>query len=162
MDDHAQVDSAHTEECARIVFDVVPQVMQRIRGEMRRQRGPELSVLQLRALAFLRRHPGAPLSALAEHVGLTLPSMSSQVSGLVARELIDRSTSTADRRYITLTLTDEGSALLESTRARTMAYLAETFSGLSPTETRAIIEAMLLLSKTIEAAAPEADIAPRG
>jgi DNA-binding MarR family transcriptional regulator len=145
MDDYAPVDQAHIEECSRIVFDVVPQVMQHIRSEMRRYRAPDLSVLQLRALAFLRRNP----------------SMSSQVSGMVARKLIHRSTSTADRRYITLTLTEEGMALLQSTRDRSMAHLAETFSGLSPQDTRAIIDAMMLLANTIERAAVEADSVPR-
>ena len=40
------------EQCAHIVFEVVPQVMQSLRAEMRRQRGPDLSVLQLRALVY--------------------------------------------------------------------------------------------------------------
>ena len=152
----------HIAECARIVLDVVPQLMQHIRTEMRTHRGPELSVLQLRALAYIHRHPGAPLSALAEHVGLTLPSMSSQVSSLVARDLIHRSTSTADRRYITLTLTEEGVARMDATIARSQAHLAETFAGLAPEQTRTIVDAMLLLAKTLEDAAPEPDAAPRG
>ncbi len=156
MDGHVyDVEQSHIDECARIVLDVVPQVMQHIRAEMRRQRGPELSVLQLRALAFLRGNPGAPLSALAEHVGLTLPSMSSQVSGLVVRQLIHRSVSTEDRRYITLTLTDEGAARLDSTRARAQAHLAETFAQLTKAECEAIVEAMHLLSRTFSDATPD-------
>jgi DNA-binding MarR family transcriptional regulator len=156
MDNHVdleqfQREQPYVEECARVVLEVAPQVMQHIRAEMRQQRGPELSVLQLRALAYLRRNPGAPLSALAEHVGLTLPSMSSQVSGLVARELIHRTTSTEDRRYITLTLTDAGLAQLDSTRARAQAHLATTFARLSPAECAAIVNAMQLLAITLEA-----------
>jgi DNA-binding MarR family transcriptional regulator len=155
MDDYAHMEQPYIDECARVVLDVVPQVMQHIRTEMRSQRGPELSVLQLRALAFLRNHPGSPLSALAEHVGLTLPSMSSQVSGLVARQLIDRSTSTEDRRYITLTLTAEGVARLDSTRARAQAHLAETLGRLSKTECASIVSAMRLLAETVGDAATD-------
>jgi DNA-binding MarR family transcriptional regulator len=136
-----------SDESAHVVFEVVPQVMQRIRAEMRRRRGPEISVLQLRALAFLRRNPGATLSLLAEHVGLTLPSMSSQVSGLVARNLIDRSISAEDRRYVTLTLTEQGHSLLETARQGTQESLAKKLANLTLEERAVVIEAMHLLAR---------------
>jgi DNA-binding MarR family transcriptional regulator len=140
-------DEPTSDECAHVVFDVVPQVMQRLRSEMRRRRGPEISVLQLRALAYLRRNPGATLSSLAEYVGLTLPSMSSQVSGLVARNLIDRSVSAEDRRFITLTLTEQGRSLMETARHGTQESLAKTMSGLSSQERATVVEAMHLLAR---------------
>ena len=96
------------DECAHELIEVIPEVMQTIRSHVRRQRGSDLSVLQIRVLAFLQHNPGAPLSAVAEHVGLTLPSMSTQVTGLVGRKLLHRATSRVDRRYITLTLTPSG------------------------------------------------------
>lgn len=134
-------------DSAQVVLDVVPQVMQVIRAETRRQRDPDLSVLQVRALAFLHRNPGAPLSALAEHVGLTLPSMSSQVSGLVARNLIDRSVSVEDRRYVTLTLTDEGRAVFQAARTRAQQSMAEMLGKLSDDERAVVVEAMALLAR---------------
>lgn len=121
--------------------------MQNVRTEMRRRRGPEISVLQLRALNFLRRHPGATLSVLAEHVGLTLPSMSSQVSGLVARDLIDRSVAVDDRRFVTLTLTEHGKSLLETARNGTQESLAKTLSVLAPDERAQVVTAMNLLAR---------------
>jgi DNA-binding MarR family transcriptional regulator len=151
-----------TDECAHIVFDVVPQVMQNIRSEMRRRRGPEISVLQLRALAYLRRNPGVTLSNLAEYVGLTLPSMSSQVSGLVARNLIDRSVSAEDRRFVTLTLTEQGKSLLETARFGTQESLAKTISNLSADERGTVIEAMKFLARVFApstAEAPQAEAA---
>ena len=135
-----------SEDAAHVLFDVVPQVMQQLRAEMRRRRGPEISVLQLRALAFLSRHPGATLSLVAEHVGLTLPSMSSQVSGLVARKLIDRSVSTEDRRYVTLKVTEQGRALLEMARQGAEENLAKNMAALSPRERATVVEAMHLLA----------------
>ena len=144
-----------SDECAHVVFDVVPQVMQVLRAEMRRRRGPEISVLQLRALAYLRRNPGATLSHLAEHVGLTLPSMSSQVSGLVARNLIDRSISAEDRRYVTLRLTEQGRSLMESARHGTQESLAKTLAALAPAERATVVEAMDLLAKAFTPAAPD-------
>jgi len=143
------------DECAAVVFDVVPQVMQRVRAEMRKRRGPEISVLQLRALNYLRRNPGATLSSLAEYVGLTLPSMSSQVSGLVARKLIDRSISAEDRRFVTLTLTDQGKTLLETARQGTQASLAKTISALTPEERGVVVEAMDLLARVFTTSSNE-------
>jgi len=143
------------DECATIVFDVVPQVMQRVRAEMRKRRGPEISVLQLRALNYLRRNPGATLSSLAEFVGLTLPSMSSQVSGLVARKLIDRSISVEDRRFVTLNLTEQGRSLLETARNGTQASLAKTIAVLTPEERSVVVEAMESLARIFAAPSTE-------
>jgi DNA-binding MarR family transcriptional regulator len=152
----ASIESPSADECAHILFDVVPQVMQKLRTEMRKRRGPEISVLQLRALNYLRRNPGATLSALAEYVGLTLPSMSSQVSGLVARKLIDRSISVEDRRFVTLTLTEQGQLHMETARQGTQDSLAKTISGLSAEERQVVVEAMNLLARVFAPSAHEA------
>jgi DNA-binding MarR family transcriptional regulator len=121
---------------------------------VRAQRGPDLSVLQLRSLAFLGGQPGAPLSAVAEHVGLSLPSMSTQISGLVTRGLIERTTSAVDRRYVTLTLTEEGHAVLDAARRGAQAKLAEVLGRLQEEERAIILEALQLLRKVFAATKP--------
>ena len=88
------------EECARQVLEAVPLVMLAIRTEMRRHRGSDLSVPQFRVLVYLNRHAGASLSDIAEHMGLTLPSMSKMIDGLVLRGLVLRRTNPADRRRV--------------------------------------------------------------
>jgi DNA-binding MarR family transcriptional regulator len=134
-----------SDEVARELLDVVPQIMQAVRAEVRRQRGPDLSVLQLRVLAFLNRQPGAPLSAVAEHVGLTLPSMSSQVTGLVKRNLIDRSISSHDRRFVTLTLTEQGRAALAAAVQGAQASFAQLLKGLTSEERATVMAALAAL-----------------
>lgn len=133
------------DECAHELLEVIPEVMQTIRSHVRRQRGSDLSVLQIRVLAFLQRNPGAPLSAVAEHVGLTLPSMSTQVTGLVGRKLLHRATSRVDRRYITLTLTTSGAVLLASVRASAQENLAQTLATLTEAERAVVMQALQLL-----------------
>lgn len=135
-------------DCARELLEVIPEVMQMIRTQVRSQRGPDLSVLQIRVLAFLDGHPGAPLSAVAEHVGLTLPSMSTQVTGLVKRNLLERAISPTDRRYITLTLTIEGHARLTSALHGAQVTLAKTLAHLSNEERATVIQALQLLRAT--------------
>lgn len=132
-------------DCAQALLDIVPEVMQEIRRHVRTQRGRDLSVLQLRALAFLAHNPGAPLSAVAEHVGLTLPSMSTQVSNLVERDLLSRTTAPTDRRYVALHVTERGAALLATVRANAQASLAATVAHLSPEERSQVLAALRLL-----------------
>ncbi len=139
---------SNSTECARALLEVIPKVMQTIRAEMRRHSGQDLSVVQMRTLAFLNRHPGAPLSAVAEHVGLTLPSMSSQVSGLVARDLLDRSTAAHDRRYVTLTLAAEGRDVYQTARQNALTHIAARVDALTSDEQAVIIEACSLLAWT--------------
>jgi DNA-binding MarR family transcriptional regulator len=109
---------------------------------MRNRRTPDLSVPQFRVLTFLNRHPGASLSEVANHIGLTPPSMSKNINGLVARQLITRQDSQVDRRRIHLALTQLGKTLLESAHQETQARLADMLADLSSDQQNAIIEAM--------------------
>ena len=138
-------------DCARQVLDVVPLVVRSIRSEMRRHRGADLSVPQLRALAFLSREAGASLSQVATHVGTTLPSMSKMVDGLVARGLVRRETSAQDRRRVTLTLSARGQDTLRASRARTQARFAEILAGLSVRDRAGVGRSMEALRRVFEA-----------
>ena len=149
--------TATADDCARELLELVPAIMRHLRAEMRRQRGAGLSVPQFRALAFLNRQPGASLSALAEHIGLTRPSMSHTVEGLVTRKLVTRRTSTADRRSVTLDLTGRGRALLDAARATTQAHLAEQLSDLSVADRTRVIETARVLRPIFAAGASPQD-----
>jgi len=119
--------------------------MRAIRAEMRRQRGWDLSVPQFRTLAYLNYYQGASLSDIAEFIGLTPPSMSKLVDGLVARQLVTRDFSTSDRRRVILALTPAGQATFQATRTATQAFLARRLAGL-PAEERAVVtQAMQIL-----------------
>ena len=137
--------STSTKACARAILDVVPQVMRTVRSEMRQHRAADLTVVQFRTLAFLSRQPGASLSVVADHIGLTLPAMSTLVDGLVDRKLVARSPAPNDRRRITLTLTDLGQTTWEITHTRTEAKLADRLVGLSAGDRELVTRAMEIL-----------------
>src|SRR5512139_1499958 len=128
--------------CAQGILEVVPTVMRTIRAEMRRHRTADLSVPQFRTLAFIDRQADASLSDVAEHIGLTLPSMSKIVEGLVVRKLVTRQTHPTDRRRMTLALTARGQTALQSSRAATRACLAEDLAALSDRQRETIVQAM--------------------
>ena len=134
------------EECARQMVEAVPFVMLAIRTEMRSQRGSDLSVPQFRVLVYLNRHAGASLSDIAEHMGLTLPSMSKMIDGLVARNLVVRRMHPEDRRRVTLALTDSGRGAMQSAYQFTESRLARRLAVLSVTERQTISQAMQLLT----------------
>lgn len=133
------------DDCAREVLDVVPLVMRNMRVEIRRNRRNDLSVPQFRTLIFLNRNPGAQLSNLAEHLGLTPPSVSKLIDGLVAKKLVERQLSNVDRRRLTLTLTKSGKILLDVAYRETQAYFTDLFAVLSDRDRTNIIESMQVL-----------------
>jgi DNA-binding MarR family transcriptional regulator len=131
--------------CARELMDTSPQIIQAIRVEMRRGRGADISIPQFRTLAFIQRNPDSSLSNLAEHLGLTLPSVSKLVDGLVKQKLVIRQESKADRRQITLVLTEVGASIVNSARASAQANLTKKLGGLSDKELETVYLAMKLL-----------------
>jgi MarR family transcriptional regulator for hemolysin len=136
-------DSSDT--CAQEILEIVPVVMRTIRAELRRHRAADLSVPQFRTLAFIDRNVNASLSDVAEYIGLTLPSMSKIVDGLVTRKFITRQTRPTDRRCMTLALTTRGQAALQSSRAATRASLAADLAALSDRQRDTIVHAMEIL-----------------
>ncbi len=130
------------DECAALLADTVPLIMRTIRAEMRKHRSADLSVPQFRALAFIGRHPGTSLSAVAEYIGLTLPSISKMIDRLKARGLVARRDAPDDRRRICLELTPLGQATWQSSTQATRTHLAEQLAALSPEERTVITQAM--------------------
>ena len=80
-------------DCATDLLDSVPPVIWFIRRQMRDHRHG-LSLPQLRVLAKVHSQPTASLSAVAEHVGASLPTASRLVNGLVAKGLLARAGAT--------------------------------------------------------------------
>jgi DNA-binding MarR family transcriptional regulator len=138
---------APREECARDVLDVVPLVMRGIRKQLRKHGARVLSVPQFRTLLFISRNKGASLSEVAEHIGLSMPSMSALVDGLVARNYVVRRTHQYDRRRMTLILTERGESTLRAAREGTQAYLRERFSRFSEAERGTVVRAMRILGQ---------------
>lgn len=143
---------ADEEGCARQILEVVPQAMWLLRREMRRAAGAGLSVPQLRVLAFLRRSPGASLSAVAEFCGVADASASAMVDRLVRRGLAAREPDPSERRRVRLTLTPGGSSLFESARAHTGRSLAARLRGLGEEDLAVLADGLAVLAGVLSAA----------
>ena len=149
------------EICARELLETVPVVMRFIRNQVRRRHAAGLSLPQFRTLIFVNRTKDASLSAVAEHLGLSLPAMSRLINGLVTGGLVERQTVSTNRRQIALTLSVRGRAKLEKVRKEIRLRLAETLKTIPVAEQRAIQRAMRVLLKMFDSqVATEAQ--PRG
>lgn len=131
--------------CARELMDVVPQIAQAIRVEMRLGHGANISIPQFRTLRFIQRNPDSSLSDLANQLGLTPPSASKLVDGLANQKLIDRQKSTADRRQLTLELTQIGETIVNRARVNAQASLTKNMSNLSDDELEIVEHAIEIL-----------------
>ena len=131
-----------SDKAARELLEVIPVIMKDIRSEMRSRRPHDLTVPQFRTLAFVDRNEGASLSAVANHMGLTLPSTSRLVDGLIARGMLTREDNPADRRRVKLGVTNHGLRILETSRRGTLTYLANKIASLSAEDREVIVKAM--------------------
>jgi DNA-binding MarR family transcriptional regulator len=129
------------ENCAAELLETVPLLMRIIRANVRRHGGMEMSVPQFRTLAFIGRNKGAALSDVAAHLGLTLPSTSKLVEGLVSSKLATRETHTGDRRCVVLALTPAGQKRHAAARRMARDFLAEGLASLGADQREQILHA---------------------
>jgi MarR family transcriptional regulator, negative regulator of the multidrug operon emrRAB len=113
-----------------LLFDTVPVVMTALRAELRHHRPGDLSVTQARTLFFIHRQAGVSPSVVAEHLDLTLSSVSKLVDGLVARGHLRREVSSEDRRRCCLFITRSGREIVAAARRQVGQVLMERLGHL--------------------------------
>jgi len=139
-----------SQSCAAELLEVVPLIMRAMRAEVRRQRTPELSMPQFRALAFIGRNEGAALSDVAAFLGLTLPSVSKLIDGLVASKFVVREVAPGDRRRIHLALSPAGHAKYKVMVTQARNFLAKKVAHFSGPQHRQLSEILTALRLTFE------------
>src|SRR5438552_16203425 len=125
---------ATTGAVAAAVVNTAQLVLRLVRAAVRRQHPVNLSVTQLRALDYVSANPGTSLSAVADYVGLALPSASVLVDGLARRVLVARLGASGHRRRLQLPVTPAGRAALRKVLAAARAEAAGRRAALTPPE----------------------------
>ncbi|MBC1239666.1 MarR family transcriptional regulator [Nostoc linckia z18] len=139
-----------SEQCAARVMETVPLMMRFIRADMRAHSAAFLSIPQLRSLAFINRNPGASLSDLAEHLGVTSATASATIERLVQRNFVQRNADPQERRRVLLNLTEEGKQQLKQSQDQTRAHITELLQGLTEEQISNIEEGLALLKNVFE------------
>ena len=135
------------QDCDRELMDTTPQIVQQIRIEIRSSRRQDLTIPQIRTLRYIQRNPNSSLLQLSEHLGLTPPSASKLVDGLVNHNMVIRRESTQDRRKLTLELSASGEEIVNNARAKAQQNLVDKLGIFSEQELRTIIRSMEILQK---------------
>jgi DNA-binding MarR family transcriptional regulator len=106
-----------------------------------------ISVEQFHILRQVRRGL-VSISALAAARNISRPAISQAVEVLVQKGLLTRTTDPRDRRYIQLSLTTPGNALLDAIFDNTRQWMVQTLATLSEEELEALILSLNALRKT--------------
>jgi DNA-binding MarR family transcriptional regulator len=144
-------------DCARRVLSAVPPLMQEIRAEMRNAAPAGLSVPQFRVLVYAGNHPGASVSDIAAHLGVTLPTASVAVDRLVRQGLLQAPPTPDNRRRRSIELTAAGTHAVSHALASTTDAFAQRLADLNPQDLALVRQALVLLEQQLAPRAPGAD-----
>jgi DNA-binding MarR family transcriptional regulator len=124
--------------------------MSRLVKQMRREaRNDEhLSLTERSTLSLIYNLAPILPGELAAMEKVTTQAMSQVINQLLAQELIDKTTSTQDRRKSILTITDKGRLLVERRKREREEWLSRSISDKLSAQERAVLtEAVVILTK---------------
>ena len=132
-------------------WETIPPLWSHIRAHIRTVATEDfdISVEQFHILRFIRRG-NCSVSELADVRNISRPAVSQGVDALVHKELVTRTQSKEDRRYVELELTPEGNALLDSVFQNTREWMKSGLESFSQDELELAIRGMEILKKMID------------
>ncbi len=132
-----------TRELARQILATIPLVMRSIAAEIRQSEHSMVSA-HFRLLWILEHQPWS-LSELAEHLSVSLPTMSNSVTILEERGWVRRTRSPEDRRKVMIEISPQGRAVLAEVNQHTEAHVTRIIQTLSAEEREKLFSGMLIL-----------------
>jgi DNA-binding MarR family transcriptional regulator len=125
-------------------------LVMRLHRRLRAEAGDELTPSQTAALVSIQRYGPVTLGRLAGLERVTPPSITRVVAALEAEGLVLRAADPVDRRVTRVTVTAAGAELLQRSRTRKTAFLAERLAGLGATDLQAVRDALPVLERFLE------------
>ena len=101
--------------------------------------GFDITSVQYAAMVAIASQPGIDATRLSELIAFDRATLGGVLDRLETKGLITRQPSRQDRRIKTVTLTGDGSALLDTVKGRVLAAQAEMMQPLSETERKQFI-----------------------
>lgn len=130
-------------QIALSILQIIPSIMRLLAAELRQADTPLLPP-QLAAMTLLAEK-SYNLSELAEQHGVSLPTMSSTMSRLVAAGWVERHRSQADRRVVMLALTPAGRQVVEEIGQTLVSKVAAQLSEIPDNEIEALQSGLAIL-----------------
>lgn len=108
-----------------------------------------VTISQCHALVEIGRAQNISLNELAELLNLENSTMSRTVNNLVTNGLAKRDIDPQDRRYVTISLTDNGHKLYEDIEERMNQYFTGIYKRIPEDKKQQVLESMQILLEAI-------------
>ena len=108
-----------------------------------------LTRAQLRVLMLLHQDGPAAVGQVANHIGVTLPSVTATVDRLVSQGLVSRQDDPNDRRRVINHLTPAGTTLIERLQEGRRARLVVALERLNDEDLRDLTRTLTVLERTL-------------
>ena len=131
--------------CAADMIETIPTIMRFLRSKVKDHAGSGASMPQIRVLGFLNQNPGASLSKVSEHLGVSNATTSSIVDRLVQKGLVERKEHPAERRFVELKLTSQGNRQFKELHLHASTELSAVLKDLPDAKVTQVIDAMNIL-----------------
>lgn len=121
-------------------------------GAERRVEKRGLSYGKFMVLAILQRlDEPVPVCTLAKMAGVTTPTVSAVISGMVRDGLVERLEDAKDRRVVRIAMLSKGLKILDSVMPELFAYHQAVMGALTESELSALLELLLKLRSRLDA-----------
>lgn len=108
-----------------------------------------LTLAQCHTLLEIGYRKEVSLVELASSFGLDTSTLSRMIQGLVILGLVDRLTNEKDRRYVSISLTEQGRRLFDEIEAVFNSYFARVLDLIPPKKRTSVIESIGLFSDAV-------------
>jgi len=122
----------------------------RLARRLRQQSLGGLTPSQTSVLATLDKHGQMSMSRLADHEGISKPSVTGIVGRLVDKGLVERQRDPEDGRSAIVVISEAGRQVLEERRRERTAYLARRIAALDDEDREILERAAHLLEGMVE------------
>jgi DNA-binding MarR family transcriptional regulator len=122
----------------------------RMARRLRQEAGAQLSPSQTAALATIERHGPLTPSELAERERVQRPTVTRVLARLEESGLVERAADPEDRRCSLVSISAEGSELLDALRARKDAFLSRRIDALDAADREALERAAAILERMLK------------
>ncbi|AFQ44896.1 MarR family winged helix-turn-helix transcriptional regulator [Desulfosporosinus meridiei] len=108
-----------------------------------------ISMAQCHALVEIGRIKDISLNELAEQLNLENSTMSRTVNNLVTNELVKREIDPQDRRYVTITLSENGDKLFKGIEEEMNQYFKKVYNSIPEDKKQQVLESLQILLEAV-------------
>ncbi|HDR7336675.1 TPA: winged helix-turn-helix transcriptional regulator [Bacillus anthracis] len=109
-----------------------------------------VSLIQSHILFEVQRQKNPSLNELASSLGLDNSTLSRHIQGLVNKDLVERTQSPTDRRYLSITLTPEGEKYENEIGKQMNTYIEEILSNVPKEKRMQVLESIDLILEAMQ------------